>query len=247
MIDTELTVDLTTTVPLRITDFGRYGRLKPSAVLCLFQEAATKQAEVMDIGRDAMEQRGVFWAVVRTYYEIIEQPRIYSDVQVRTWPHTPSRFSFLRDYTISSLDGELLVRGTSEWVLMSMETRSFVALSEVYEAPDYLLTERNFDKKPRKLRDFDAEVLEPFVVIPPYTSIDVNGHVNNTVYADYPFDAINPDARHSIRSFQIDYRHEVCAGKPLSIYTMIEDGAILTKGMSDAGEIMFSARTGFID
>ena len=66
MIDTELIVDLKVTVPLRVTDFDRYGRLKPSAVLALFQEAATVQANVMDIGHDAMERRGVFWAVIRT-------------------------------------------------------------------------------------------------------------------------------------------------------------------------------------
>ena len=70
MIDTELIVDLKVTVPLRVTDFDRYGRLKPSAVLALFQEAATVQANVMDIGHDAMERRGVFWAVIRTYYDV---------------------------------------------------------------------------------------------------------------------------------------------------------------------------------
>ncbi len=58
MIDTELTVDLKVTVPLRVTDFDRYGRLKPSAVLSLFQEAATVQAGVMDIGRVAPSRRG---------------------------------------------------------------------------------------------------------------------------------------------------------------------------------------------
>ena len=119
MIDTELTVDLKVTVPLRVTDFDRYGRLKPSAVLSLFQEAATVQAGVMDIGHDAMERRGVFWAVIRTYYEVIQQPQLYTSVQVRTWPHSPSRFSFQRDYIVTSLDGEMLLRGTSEWVLMS--------------------------------------------------------------------------------------------------------------------------------
>ena len=144
MIDTELTVDLKVTVPLRVTDFDRYGRLKPSAVLSLFQEAATVQAGVMDIGHDAMERRGVFWAVIRTYYEVIQQPQLYTSVQVRTWPHSPSRFSFQRDYIVTSLDGEMLLRGTSEWVLMSLETRSFVNLDSVYEPPDYLLDEKNF-------------------------------------------------------------------------------------------------------
>lgn len=245
MIDTELTVDLKVTVPLRVTDFDRYGRLKPSAVLSLFQEAATVQAGVMDIGHDAMERRGVFWAVIRTYYEVIQQPQLYTSVQVRTWPHSPSRFLFQRDYIVTSLDGEMLLRGTSEWVLMSLETRSFVNLDSVYEPPDYLLDEKNFAKKPRKIQDFDTAGDKPFVVVPPYTAADINGHVNNTVYADYPFDAIKPGKDHGIESFQIDFRHEVRTGEPLCIYTSRGEDVILTKGVDEGGETVFAARTKF--
>lgn len=245
MIDTELIVDLKVTVPLRVTDFDRYGRIKPSAVLELFQEAATVQANVMDIGRDAMERRGVFWAVIRTYYEVTHQPELYSSVQVRTWPHSPSRFSFQRDYIISSLDGEELIRGTSEWVLMSPETRQFVSLADVYEPPENLLDERNFGRKPRKIRDFETDDAAPYVVVPPYTSADINGHVNNSVYADYPFDAINPGEKHNVKSFQIDFRHEVRTGHPLFIYTTRDEGMILTKGVDEQGEVAFSARTTF--
>ena len=43
-------------------------------------------------------------------------------------------------------------------------------------------------KKPRKIQDFDTAGDKPFVVVPPYTAADIN----NTVYADYPFDAIKP-------------------------------------------------------
>ena len=245
MIDTELIVDLKVTVPLRITDFDRYGRLKPSAVLELFQEAATVQANVMDIGHDAMERRGVFWAVIRTYYEVIRQPELYSSVQIHTWPHSPSRFSFQRDYIMSSLDDEPLLRGTSEWVLMSPQTRQFVSLADVYEPPENLLEEKNFERKPRKIRDFDTSDATPYVVVPPYTSADINGHVNNSVYATSPFDAIAPGPEHDVRSFQIDFRHEVHTGDPLGIYTERDEGALLAKGVDAHGEIVFAARTEF--
>ena len=245
MIDTELTVDLKVSVPLRVTDFDRYGRIKPSAVLELFQEAATVQAGVMDIDHAAMERRGVFWAVIRTYYEVIRQPELYTSVQIRTWPHSPSRFSFQRDYIISSLDDEVLVRGTSEWVLMSLETRQFVSLAGVYEPPENLLDEKNFEKKPHKIRDFEVGNSLPYIVVPPYTSVDINGHVNNSAYADYPFDAIDPDATHEIDSFQIDFRHETRAGEALSIFTSVEDGILLTKGVNATNEVVFATRTAF--
>lgn len=243
MIDTEPTADFQTTVPLRVTDFDRFGRIKPSSVLSLFQEAAVMHATIDGIGHDAMEEHGVFWAVIRTYYEVVAQPRLYTSVLVRTWPHTPSRFSFLRDYTISSLDGELLVKGISEWVFMSLVERSFVPLSDVYQPPEDLLEERNFERKPRKIKDFDISGLEPFVIVPPFTSADINGHVNNTVYADYPFDALDPDTALDIESFQIDFRHEVRPDEPLRIYTdESEAGSVMTMGVNADGEVSFTTR-----
>lgn len=245
MIDTKPIVDLKVTVPLRVTDFDCHGQIKPSAVLSIFQEAATAQAGVMGIGHDDMEELGVFWAVIRTYYEVVEQPQLYTSVEVRTWPHTPSRFSFQRDYTMMALDGTPLVRGTSEWVLMSPETRTFVPLAGVYEAPDDLVEERNFAQKPRKLRDFDVAGIKPYLIAPPYTAVDINGHVNNSVYADYPFDAARVDGSQLLRTFQIDFRHEVYEGKPLAIYNLVEDDVLHTKGVGEDGEIMFATRTQF--
>lgn len=244
MNDNELTLDLSITVPLRITDFDRYGRLKPSAILCLFQEAATRQAELMGIGRKDMLEHGVFWVVVRTAFDVIEYPEAYDEVVVRTWPHTPSRFSFLRDYTVSLPGGDVIIKGTAEWVLMSVDDRSFVPLSSVYEPTGNYVEERIYEKKPRKLHDFDADE-DPYVVVPPYMSVDLNGHVNNAVYADYPFDAIDPDGSYALESFQIDYRHEVKEGQPLSIYTKSLDGVLMAKGVSQDGELAFMSSTGF--
>lgn len=245
MIDTEPIVDFSATVPLRVTDFDCFGQLKPSAALALFQEAATQQADLMGIGHADMERLGVFWAVIRTYYEVIAPPRLYTSVQVRTWPHSPSRFSFLRDYTMMTMEGEELLRGTSEWVLMDPETRSFVTLADVYQAPDNLIDEKNFERKPRKLKDFDAMGIEPVLITPPFCAADINGHVNNSVYADYPFDALEPKASRQIRSFQIDFRHEVHVGETLAIYNLLDAGALQSKGVNESGEIAFATRTEF--
>lgn len=245
MIDTELTVDLKVTVPLRVTDFDRYGRLKPSAALSLFQEAATAQAGLMNIGHDDMEALGVFWAVIRTYYEVVKQPELYTSAQVRTWPHTPSRFSFQRDYVMTSLDDEVLLRGTSEWVLMSIESRQFVNITDVYTPPENLIDERNFERKPRKIADFELSGSEPYLVVPQYSAVDVNGHVNNSFYADYPFDAVSPDGSYALESFQIDFRHEVRQGEELAIHTATQGDEFLAKGINASGEAAFLTRTRF--
>ena len=235
-------VELEMSVPLRTTDFDCYGKIKPSAVLQLFQDVATLQAEKMGIGLNNMATQGVLWAVIRTAYEVIEQPKPYDRVSVRTWPHDPSKFSFLRDYQIKNSAGKLLVKGTSEWVLMSVDDRSFVPLFSVYEGTRDFIDERNYEKKPRKLKNFDTDGIEPLTLVPRYCTLDINGHVNNSVYADFLVDAIDPGRGYEVRSFQIDFRREVRKDETLNIYTQAIENGVQAKGIDNQGNIMFAAR-----
>ncbi len=235
-------IDFEMTTPLRTTDFDRYRKLKPSAVLQLFQEAATRQAERMGIGVADMAKHEVLWAVIRTSYDVIKQPQLYDVVRVRTWPHDVTKFSFLRDYQIRNLDGELIIKGTSEWVLMSAQDRSFVSILDVYTGTLDFVEERNYDSKPRKLRNFDHEGLTPHTLYPSYSTVDLNGHVNNSMYADFLIDAVDPGKGYSVRSFQIDYRREVRENEELQIYLGELEHGIQAKGLDSDGNVMFAAR-----
>ena len=226
---------------LRWMDFDNCGRMQPMAILDIFQDVATVQANDMGIGRDDMSKHGVFWAVVRTKLEIVRMPEHFQVVTVRTWPHTPTRFSFLRDFTMRDEEGELLVKATSEWVLMDVETRKFVSILDYIRGYDDLDEARAFDRKPRKIPDFQEGNRPVVTVVPSYSDIDLNGHVNNAVYATYAIDALNPDADIAMKTFQVDYRYEVLPGVPLQVHTLVEDDRVLSKGVNPDGKVAFAS------
>ena len=143
---------------------------------------------------------------------------------------------------IAALDGELLVKCASEWVLMDIETRKFVSVRELCDSWTDLSEERAFDAKPRKIANFEEDPAKAFVVVPSYSDIDGNGHVNNAKYANFVVDALNPGADAALRTFQIDYRREVYAGEPLSVYTEAQEGQVLAKGVQQDGTIAFACR-----
>ena len=225
---------------LRYLDFDRYGRIQPTAVLDLLQDVATVHAEEIGIGRDAMVARGVFWAVVRLKYEIVRDPKYFSVVRVRTWPHTLTNFSFLRDFSICDENGELLRKASSEWVLMDVETRKFVRAKNYYEGPLDFDEARSFEGKMRKIADFDEGNCELYTVVPAYSDIDVNGHVNNARYPHFAIDALNPSKDGAVKTFQIDYRHEVLPDVPLVVHTLNENGLVRTKGVREDGFTAFA-------
>lgn len=226
---------------LRWMDFDRYGRMQPKAMLDIFQDVATIHAIEMGIGRDDMVKHGVFWAVIRTKLEVLRDPVNYQVVTVRTWPHTPTRFSFLRDFYMSDKDGRLLVKATSEWVLMDIETRKFVSVADVYNGPTDFDEERAFERKPRKALSFEEGNRPVVTITPSYTDIDVNGHVNNAVYADFVINALNPSEEGSLKTMQIDYRYEAKPGEPLAVHTLVEEGCVRSKGLNEKGDIVFAS------
>ena len=109
---------------LRSSDFDCQERLKPSAVLDLFQDVAGEHADRLGIGFQNMLKRELMWVVARVKFELALEARPYQKVRVRTWPLPPRRAGFLRNYAIYNEAGDTLARGSSEWALMQRSARS---------------------------------------------------------------------------------------------------------------------------
>ena len=226
---------------LRWLDFDRFGRIQPVAVLDMCQDVATLHAERMGIGRDKMIESGVFWAVIRAKYEVVRSPEHFQVVRVKTWPHSPSRFSFQRDFLITdAASGETLIKATNEWVLVDLETRKFAKMQEHYDGPDDFSNERLFEGRLRKIASFEEGNRPVHTVTPAFSDIDLNGHVNNARYPEFVVDALSPDESCAIHAMQIDYRQEVLPGAPLAMHTLMEDERALLKGVREDGEIAFA-------
>ena len=226
---------------LRWMDFDRYGHLQPAAVLDIFQDMATLHAEEIGIGRDAMLEQGVIWVVVRTKLEMAAEPEHFQVVTVRTWPHSLSKFSFIRDFTMHDADGRLLAKASQEWVLMNVETRKFASPKDCYQGPLDFCEDRVFEKKARKTPSFEEGNRPVRTVAAAYSDIDVNGHVNNAMYANFIVNALEPDAEFALKTMQIDYRYEALPGQPLFIHALVEDDRTLLKGLSEDGTTLFAA------
>lgn len=230
---------------LRALDFDMNSKILPRAVLEIFQDIAGAHAETDGFGFDDLKLKNLFWIIVRTKFIIEKQPKKYVDVKVTTWPLEPKGYFFRRDYIIEDQNGDVLIRGTSDWMILNSESRSLTAAKDIYPEDTVYKTDLAIDEKLKKLRDFKGDTAE-YNVTPAFCDIDVNGHVNNTRYADFVINAINPESR-EIKSFQIDYLKEVLKGEPLTILTGFEDNKAFSKGINTQEEKMFSCEIVFKD
>lgn len=227
---------------LRTSDFTCNNKLQPASVLDLFQTVAGEHANELGCGFNNMIAENMLWVVIKTKFKIIKDAELFSKIKVKTWPLPPSRVSFQREYLIENQNGEPLVKGTSEWVVMHSTERKLVVAKDIYPLSEFH-TEKMFEERTQKLRDFEADSPYPcYTLRPGYSQLDMNNHVNNTKYANYVLDACNFKDNDIIDEFQIDFKHEVHADSELKILTKREENTIFAKGLNENDEIMFSCK-----
>lgn len=226
---------------LRASDFDKFVNIKPSAVLDLFQDAAGQHAEEIGVGFDEMIKRSYLWVLTKIKFKVIANLESYQKVIVKTWPLSPNRFSYRREYAIEDENGERLIVGSSEWVVIDSEKRRLVSAPDLYPFTDGFHTETMCEEKLSKVEDFEV-MGEPYIVNTGFSDLDVNDHINNTKYANYVLDALNPEKAEELKGFQIDYRKEVLGGMKLCIHHKKEDETVLVKGQNDDGDTMFACK-----
>ena len=224
---------------LRANDFDKYNRIKPSAILEIFQDAAGQHALEIGVGFSEMIKRSYLWVLTKIKFKIIVNPESYQTVVVKTWPLSPNRLTYRREYSIENTKGEKLIIGSSEWVIIHSEKRRLISDPDLYPFSDGFHNELMFEEKLTKVHDFEVNGT-PRIVNAGFSELDVNNHVNNTKYPNFVLDAIAPKENDILETFQIDYRKEILEGTKIHIHHTKQETEVLAKGVNDSGDIMFA-------
>ena len=229
---------------LRTSDFDMRNRILPSSVLDLFQDAAGEHASSLGVGYYDLMPENKCWMILRLRYEVIKQPEIFSDVIVRTWPVESRRIEFDRDCVITDTDGNILIKGTTQWAILDVSDRDkpqlVMARSFDLGIEEYI-SERALEGRFERIAPNFAADGDPYVTRSGYTDIDTNGHVNNIKYANFILNALDLPADKEITAFRIDYVKEIMDGNEISVFSHADEGTVICRGES-CGNVNFIAK-----
>jgi len=228
---------------LRAADFDRWERLRPASILDIFQDIAGRHANILGVGKDSLLEKNLVWVIVKLRFRVLRQVKMYDSVRVRTWPLPTERIGYRREYLICDEDGSPVVEGSSEWVLMDFENRKIVPGGDIYPLTEYCMDTAFPGRFPR-LRSFEPDG-KGCTLLPPWSDFDINGHVNNTKYANYVLDAISLDENQKLCALSMEYHREVLPGEKLHILCGSDGSSVLARGENSEGEKMFSCRIEF--
>ena len=219
------------------------GRIKPSAYFNIFQNAPSLHADKLGVGFDELIKRDIVWMLIRCRYDVIRSPAFEQKGKIKTYPLPPRGIEFDREYLITDLSGETLVKGTSKWCLCNYKTRKLVVHGDVnYNNSEYV-GDRQYENGLKKISDFSTDDFKTFVSRTYFTDLDHNGHVNNTRYLDFILNAIHEEITKDIKYLEIDYISEMVCGEEFTIYYGKTGDEILVKCHS-LGKEVFRAKVG---
>lgn len=231
-------------------DVDLRGQCRPSALMGYMQEAATQAGESGGFGRAVIGgNHNGFWMITRMWFRMERPLRWNEELTVHTWHRGAKGVVSYRDYDLY-VDGELVGEGVSAWVMADLDTHRPVRLNTVTEMAEThggeLCKEKTLSKlkAPVELREIEKRIMR-------YSDTDINGHVNNTRYADFACDALRMDklsGERYLAEMQIGYLAECRAGEVLDICSGdYEDGRTYVCGNDEEGKARFEVSMLFRD
>lgn len=187
----------------------------------------------------ALWEKGQVFLLSRLCLSFHRQPAYGEETIVSTWAREIKGPIFYRDYEIKSEKGELLVSGTSAWLVVNPVSREILRPASIDDLP--VMDARKADcPEPKKLRkDPSLGTLGERPVY--YSDIDSNGHMNNAVYGRTAVDFLPVEYRRKrIKDFFITFNIETRPDETLEIRGgKLEQGYALQGNVK--GEMHFAA------
>lgn len=193
------------------------GKAKVVSLMQYMQDIAARHADQLGFGFDRLTEIGGFWVLSNLRMEIATLPKWNDEVRVKTWPSGRTRVIATREFVGENQDGRKLFAAGSEWMILDRAKNRPKNLSRLdLDIPDG--GPKAVQGELSRLEPRDGYI-DAGTVSVPYSSIDLNGHVNNTEYVRWGIDAIVRMFKplETVRSVQTTYLSEVFEGEELDL------------------------------
>lgn len=219
---------------------NQYGKASIAALFHIMLEAAWAHAQIMDWGYDDLKNHNLFWVLSRFYLQVEKYPAWQDEITLNTWSAGTDGMYAYREYILEDSKGEIILKASSAWLILDMETRKIFRLSD-YKATFPKRIDANACRNPKRLKP-DAHVAELNFYSVLFSELDINKHFNSVKYVermldDYGIDFLNENEP---AEMEVNYLKEAIAGDSVAVTrTQLSDNEYLNclVRQSDAADL----------
>lgn len=191
-------------------------RIKASSLQNLLQEIAYKGSDFCKCGQNVMQSKGLFWALNRIHFSILDIPKWGDNVILHTWSYGQAGPLWHRNFKMVRTEAPDLpiVLGTSAWTIVNISERSICRDDPGFDSSrHYPLETLPLCAKIQVPRGIETVLAGAHEVA--WSDLDINGHANNCAYTRWAVDALPADYvnSHIIKDVEVNYYHEIHLGE----------------------------------
>ncbi len=193
------------------------GNIKTACLMQYLQEVAARHAEQLGFGISELGKINSYWVLSNLRIEI-DKPLGWNDeFTVKTWPSGHTRVIATREFVGNNQEDCGLFRASSQWMILDRQSNRPKNLSRL---------DLDLPKTGPKVLSEELKRLEPQDdyneidrITVPYSSIDLNGHVNNTEHVRWSMDALKKafGFEGDVNSIHVTYLSEIFEGDELEL------------------------------
>ena len=198
------------------------GKIKMASLMQHLQQVAALHAEQLGFGVERLNKINSYWVLSNLRIEVNKLPKWNDEITVNTWPSGYTRLVATREFVAKDQNDCELFRAGSQWMMLDKDSNRpknlFRLDLDLPKTEPKALSQELVRLEPR---DNYSQVDHVSV---PYSSIDLNGHVNNTEYVRWGIDALRKAFKFdgNIRSMHATYLSEVFEADELDL--LLSDG-----------------------
>lgn len=212
---------------IKVSDLNKNLELKNKSLLSFLEEIGNLQSSTIGLGINDIPNSKLSWVLLNWKVEVIKRPVYGNLLNIKSWERGANKLHCFREYEVyDDKTGELLVRATSKWALLNIETSRPVMLlptiPEGYAEDDKFAFSSDFPKK----------IIEPkqFEKVSYYTvkrsNIDFNNHTHNLEYLDIAYESLPEGVFENtvFNNIEIMYKKETKLNDILKCFYTFENG-----------------------
>jgi len=229
--------------PVLTRDSDCFSQCQAASLLSFLQETGLAALAEMGLTRPyLLERYNAVWMLARVRYTLTWPIHLGDVITVRAWCRSAHGMGLYRDYVILR-DGVQIGEALALWMLVDAKARTLLPVSSV---PDFHDLVKNPGAKKQQLGRLD---LPEGLVSGTYPTVehsqaDMNGHLNNSRYADLICDTIGMARQDGafISELQISYLSECLPGCVLDMSMLQHGDQRYIRGTGGDGAVRFEAR-----
>lgn len=211
-------------VPMFLCD--RFGDLPLSMLTRLMVTVSGSHTNSIDGGSitQYLNDNQTSWIILQYLMDVNRLPKVEEKITITTSANGYNRLFSYRKFEVESSDGELLAEGEMSFAWIDLNKRKMVRLNQDVMARFEAPYEKRIRRYPAPEPPNEEDVItENFQVH--YSDIDMNGHVNNTVYIQWAIDSLGTDFlnNHQVSHLNIKYDKEVLEDQKVLMVSQLDD------------------------